>query len=49
MTSFFEARGLRFRLDRQGAEVRGGWRAVQATIEPGEVSLGGNAMEDRRR
>lgn len=33
-TGFFEARGLRFRLDREGAEVSGGpARSVKATIE----------------
>ncbi len=42
-TGFFEARGLRFRLDREGAEVSGGpARAIQATIDPDEVSLDGD-------
>ncbi|WP_437602092.1 hypothetical protein [Sorangium sp. So ce590] len=42
-TGFFEAGGLRFRLDRQGAEVSGGpARAVQARIEPDEASLDGD-------
>ncbi|WP_437727097.1 hypothetical protein [Sorangium sp. So ce861] len=42
-TGFFEARGLRFRLDRQGAEVSGGpARPVQATIEPDEAGLDGD-------
>ncbi|AUX30796.1 MULTISPECIES: hypothetical protein [Sorangium] len=43
-TGFFEARGLRFRLDRQGAEVSGGpARPVQARIEPDEAGLDGDA------
>lgn len=42
-TGFFEARGFRFRLDREGAEVSGGpARAVQARIEPDEASLDGD-------
>ncbi|WP_437817614.1 hypothetical protein [Sorangium sp. So ce1078] len=42
-TAFFEARGLRFRLDRQGAEVsEGPARAVQARIEPDEAGLDGD-------
>ncbi|WP_441292579.1 hypothetical protein ACSRUE_21235 [Sorangium sp. KYC3313] len=42
-TGFFEARGFRFRLDREGAEVSGApTRAVQATIDPGEAGLDGD-------
>ncbi|WP_437319700.1 hypothetical protein [Sorangium sp. So ce385] len=42
-TGFFEARGLRFRLDRQGAEVSGGpARPVQAKIAPDEAGLDGD-------
>ncbi|WP_437586126.1 hypothetical protein [Sorangium sp. So ce1000] len=39
-TAFFEARGFRFRLDREGAEVsEAPTRSIQATIEPDEAGL----------
>ncbi|AUX27502.1 hypothetical protein SOCEGT47_080930 [Sorangium cellulosum] len=42
-TGFFEARGLRFRLDREGVLVsEGPARPVQARIDPDEAGLGGD-------
>lgn len=39
MSSFFAARGLRFRFDREGAEVDGPRQAVAETIEPSDAGF----------
>ncbi len=43
MEAFFEAQGLRFRLDHEGAEVRGACRPVAEAIDPAEAGFGDGA------
>jgi hypothetical protein len=43
MDTFFEARGLRFRLDHEGAQVAGVRQPVAMTIEPAEAGFGEGA------
>lgn len=43
MDTFFEARGLRFRLDHEGAQVAGVRQPVAVTIEPVEAGFGEGA------